>query len=519
MLRPALYRFRNRRLLKQAAAALATLFDSIAGPDSPIGSIDRIAVARGRLVIDDQKEKRRTVFGGLELAFDKSEGTTTLNVSADGPNGRWAATVQANGTAATERTLDLDMHDVTLDEVALAGGWRKVGFDTDMPMSLKLHLGLTHEGTVGAAHGRFVFGSGFFRLDDPDHEPIFVDEITGGFLWTPAEHRFLIEPVQFFAGDTHFTVSGEVAPGIDPDEPWRIALGLTEPGGFGASGPATASSSSTNPFWKGGSLSPTKSFSSTGSRRAARMPAWRRAANSTGSAGPHLKLGASASPMPIRELLRLWPTFMAANVRSWALANILSGTVQKATIQVDYNEADLAAMRLDKAPSDQSTLIDFIVNDGSVAFLNGLAPLSGVSGKGHFTGHTSNFVATSGWLGFRRGSAAHAERRQLPSCRFEHEADAGDDQPARQRQHRRGQRTPETDAIKSYANLPLDPATLKGQIDGKLGLDLFLGGRGLTRRHCRAPQRQRDEPLRRKAGRTRETRQRARSRSRSINRD
>ena len=74
----------KQALLKQAAAALATLFDSIAGPDSPVGAIDRIAVARGMLVIDDQKEKRRTVFGGLELAFDKSEGTTTLNVSADG---------------------------------------------------------------------------------------------------------------------------------------------------------------------------------------------------------------------------------------------------------------------------------------------------------------------------------------------------------------------------------------------------------------------------------------------------
>ena len=53
------------------------------------------------------------------------------------------------------------------------------------------------EGAVGAAHGRFVFGSGFLRLDDPDHEPIFLDEITGGFLWTPAEHRFLISSLTF----------------------------------------------------------------------------------------------------------------------------------------------------------------------------------------------------------------------------------------------------------------------------------------------------------------------------------
>ncbi len=298
------------------------------------------------------------------------------------------------------------MHDVTLDEVALAGGWRKVGFDTDMPMSLKLHLGLTHEGTVGAAHGRFVFGSGFFRLDDPDHEPIFVDEITGGFLWTPAEHRFLIEPVQFFAGDTHFTVSGEVAPGIDPDDPWRVALGLTEPGGFGAERPGDSQLVIDKSVLEARlAVDDKKLFID---RFEASGPNAGLAASGEfdWAAGPHLKLGASVSPMPVRQLLRLWPTFMAANVRSWALANILSGTVQKASIQVDYKEADLVAMRLDKPPSDQSTLIDFVVNDGSVAFLNGLAPLSGLSGRGHFTGRTSNFVATSGFLTQARAVAS-----------------------------------------------------------------------------------------------------------------
>ena len=89
--------------------------------------------------------------------------------------------MQANGTAATERTLDLDIHDVTLDEIALAAGWRKIGIDTDMPMSLKLHLGLAPDGSIGATHGRFVFGSGFLRLDDPDHEPVFVDGLPAAF--------------------------------------------------------------------------------------------------------------------------------------------------------------------------------------------------------------------------------------------------------------------------------------------------------------------------------------------------
>jgi hypothetical protein len=465
----------KQALLKQAAAALATLFDSIAGPDSPVGAIDRIAVARGKLVIDDQKEKRRTVFGGLELAFDKSQGTTTLNVSADGPNGRWAATVQANGTAATERTLDLDIHDVTLDELALASGWRKIGFDTDMPMSLKLHLGLTPDGAVGAAHGRFVFGSGFFRLDDPDHEPIFVDEITGGFLWTPAEHHFLIEPVQFFAGDTHFTVSGEVAPGATPDEPWRIALGLTEPGGFAGERPGEKQLVIEKSVFEGrldlaGKTFVIDHFEASGPNLGLAATGEFGWAN-----GPHLKLGASASPMPIRNLLRIWPTFMAANVRSWALGNILSGTVQSASVQVDYDEADLTAMRGDKVPSDLSTLIDFTISDGSVTFMNGVAPLSGLSGRGRFTGHMSDFVATSGWI-----DSGGGRRLTLSEGNF-HVADSSV-KPTQATINLRASGGIEavsellnTEAIKAYANLPLDPATLKGQIDGKLGLDIFLG--------------------------------------------
>jgi hypothetical protein len=465
----------KQALLKQAAAALATLFDSIAGPDSPVGAIDRIAVSRGKLVIDDQKEKRKTVFGGLELAFDKSAGTTTLNVSADGPNGRWAATVQANGTAATERTLDLDIHDVTLDEIALAGGWRKIGFDTDMPMSLKLHLGLTPDGAIGAAHGRFVFGSGFFRLDDPDHEPIFVDEITGGFLWTPAEHRFLVEPVQFFAGDTHFTISGEVAPGTTPAEPWRIALGLTEPGGFAGERPAEKQLVIEKSIFDGRLALADKRFFIDRFEASGPDLGFAATGEFDWANGPHLKLGASASPMPIRHLLRLWPTFMAANVRSWALANILSGTVQTATIAVDYNEADLTAMRMDKVPSDRSTLIDFTIADGSVIFMDGIAPLSGVSGKGHFTGHTSNFIATSGWVdsgGGRRltlsdGSFTVADSSVKPTQATITLRTNGSVEAVSELLNK--------EAIKSYANLPLDAASLKGQIDGKLGVDFFLG--------------------------------------------
>jgi hypothetical protein len=149
--------------------------------------------------------------------------------------------------------------------------------------------------------------------------------------------------------------------------------------------------------------------------------------------------------------------------------------VQNATIAVDYDAADLIAMRMDKVPSDQSTLIDFTISDGSVTFMPGVGPLSGVSGKGHFTGRTSDFIASSGWL-----DAGGGRRLTLSEGSFHVSDSSVKPTPATINLRANGSVEAvtdllNTDAIKSYANLPLDPASLKGQIDGKLGLDLFLG--------------------------------------------
>ena len=107
--------------------------------------------------------------------------------------------------------------------------------------------------------------------------------------------------------------------------------------------------------------------------------------------------------------------------------------------------------------------------------MDGVAPLSGVSGKGRFTGHTSNFIATSGWVDL--GGGRHLT---LSEASFQVSDSSVKPTPATINLRAGGNLDAvsellNSEAIKSYANLPLDAGSLKGQIDGKLGVDFLMG--------------------------------------------
>src|SRR5437660_264114 len=83
---------------------------------------------------------------------------------------------------------------------------------------------------------------------------------------------------------------------------------------------------------------------------------------------------------------------------------------------------------------------------------------------------TSAFVATSGWL-----DAGGGRKLTLSEGSFHVSDSSLKPTPATINLRANGSvdavsELLNTDAIRFYANLPLDPASLKGQIDGKLGL-------------------------------------------------
>lgn len=464
-------------LVKQMAASIRALIDALTKPDSPIAAIDRIGIARGRLVIDDRAADQTVVFNGVKLGFDKSSGKTTFNLSVDGPNGRWEANGLAGGSAGGERRLVLSLRNLSLDEILLATGARSIGADFDMPVSAKVDFGLNADGSLSKAAGEVDFGSGFLRFDDPNDEPMIVDSMHGGFHWEASTRRIIIDRSALTAGATHAALAGFVAPPIREGDPWTIDLRSDEHNVAAPERPGQKPVVIDHGEFKGQLFLTEKKlildrFSFKGPECGFAM-----AGEVEWSNGPHLRLGASISPTPVAVALRLWPSFMVAPVRSYLLSHAKDGLLQKASLQLDFDADMLAAMRAEHAPPDDSVALDFTVENGSLEFLSGVPYLHGVNGVGHITGRTSTFTTTSVSLieasegrdlYIAEGSTFHlndAELKPTPAAivaKVSSTVEAIGDLLSR-------------DALKPFASLPLDPSTVKGQVDGRLEIDLNLG--------------------------------------------
>ena len=183
-------------LVKQMASALRLLIDALTNPDSQVAAVDRVGITRGRVVIDDRSAHQKMTFDGVNLSFDRRSGSTTFNLSVDGPNGRWSANGLASGAPHAERRLMLSLQNLSIDEILLATGARSIGADFDMPLSAKFSVGLRPDGVLSEAVGNFDFGAGYFRWDDPKDEPMMVDSIHGGLHWDGAARRIVVDPVR-----------------------------------------------------------------------------------------------------------------------------------------------------------------------------------------------------------------------------------------------------------------------------------------------------------------------------------
>ena len=462
-------------LVKQMAASLRLVIDTLTNPESPAAAIDRIGITRGKMVIDDETAGQTLVFNGVNLEFYKFSGATRFTLSVDGPNGRWSASGVADGTPGFERGLKLSFEKLSLDEILLATGTRTLGADFDMPISGKLSVRLQGNGVLSDASGQWEFGAGYLRFDNPDDEPMMVDKIKGGFHWDPAARRIVIDRSRLAAGATHFAISGSVTLPVREGDPWLIRLVNAEPGVAGPERPGEKPVAidqiglAARLFLSEKKLVIDR-FSFSGPQCGLAM-----AGGIDWINGPHIRLGASISPTPVSAVMRLWPSFLAPPVKSYLLPRTREGTVEKGTMQIDFDAADLRAMFAERSPPDEKSAVDFTIADASLEFLPGVPPLRGINGVGHITGRTATFTVAKAAV-----DAGDGRVLTMTDGSF-HIPDTGL-KPAPAVMEGKVTSSVEAigellsyDAIKPYANLPIDPATLSGQADGTLEIDLKLG--------------------------------------------
>jgi hypothetical protein len=460
--------------LRAMSAALRSLVDATTASDSALNALERVSVT-GRLVLDDRTHGTKTVFNNTVLSFDRaSDGAATLSVAADGPTGRWSLRAHAAVGAGDSKELTVDAQDLSLDEITLAGGLHSLGFDFDTPVSAHLAIRLGSDGELDTLKGTFAFGQGYFRLDDPDHEPLLIDSVSGGLHLDRSTNGIDIDRTELRAGGSDFVMTGHVDVPHAADDPW--AMRIEASGTFGAERPGekpvriARASAGLRLYPSGHRLlidraevtGPEVDFSDTGEIRQV-------------DAGIRLRNTASVKHMPAEVLARLWPSLIAAPVRAWLLANLRGGIVESGRATVDLNGADLALMRAERSVADDHVRVDFKVSNLSLAFMPGVPTLDGIDAQGVVTGRTFNMDVARGTMDVSAG-----RRLTLADGNF-HVAD-NDPKPTPATIEAHVQGGVDTvadllarDALKRYAGPPLDLAAVRGQIDGHLSIRLKLG--------------------------------------------
>jgi hypothetical protein len=423
--------------------------------------------------VEESATHRKIAFEDLSLAFDKSAKAAALTMSGLGPAGRWSVAINAQGEGL--HSLSIDAHDLDLGDIFVASG-RQAPFEATMPISAKVEVELADDKSLAAMRGRFGLGAGYFKLDDPDHEPFLIDEITGGWSWDAAARRFTLDDIQLFSGETHYFVAGSVTPPTSANPAWMLevnssdtVLAAERPGeqpihldhsvlqarylpaekkflvdNFAISGPGVE-----------GSLSSESVFT---------------------DAGPTLKLKMQMAHTPILNISRLWPTLLVADVRNWCIQNLRGGELTSGSVTLDWDAPTLAtAMKKQPVPAD-SIHGEFSARDVSVQLLPGIPLLSGLDGGGVVTGHDFKMSAAHGFMDVGPG------RRIVGSDISFVVPDTSPKplNPARTSAHLQGSADAladliSRDALKPFVGFPIDPNSVKGQFDGQLTLDLKLG--------------------------------------------
>jgi hypothetical protein len=477
----------STKLLARGGAALRVLTDLVTSPDSAIGAIDRVGVLHGRLVIDDRTLDRVIRYDDLTLSLEKGAGGMKFNLAATGAIRRWAVVATAQGVPGGRRAFEAKAQDFSLDEIALFGGLRNVPFDSDAPLSAQLRFALGENDLVAEASGGITVGAGYFRLDEPDFEPVMIQSISGAAHWDRKNRQFVISPIKVKTGALDMTIEGALAPpatsvSLPPDAApaeegsWIGSLRLAKPTSVGperaGQSPLTLERSSLrlhfSPIEKKLAI---EQFELVGPE-----------VNLTGSAavdlvdGPHVTFGLTSDNTQVQALVRLVSTHVAAPVRNWLIEHLPLGAIRHGEFKADFTQADIIAMRYEQPPPDAAIHAEAdLVNVALLDLLPGLPPLRNLSMHLHQTGRTLTLAGASGVM-----DTPHERRLTFSEGSFVIDDNMLKPAPATLDLRFAGnvEGVAEILALPSlapYTNLPLDPSQLKGQIDGRLRANIEIG--------------------------------------------
>src|SRR3984885_3049763 len=451
------------------AALVGAAVEAMAGATQ---ALDRLTLANGHFEIDNEATQRSVVYNDFAVVFDHSGSSAHAALSATGPAGPW--TIAAQAAEGDARTLSIRAHDLSLADLQ-AFDKKPPPFTAEGPVAIKLDAELTPDSALRAFSGQFTIGAGRVRINNPDAAPFFIDEASGAMAWDEDARRYRIDRLQILAGLTHVDAQGWVAPPTDTAKVWKTHL-ESHDAQFGPERPGASPVPLESMVFDARFLETTSQFILEGlTAHGPTVDVAVKAETAPDGDGSSLKLNIDAGSSATADLVRLWPQFINPDVREWCAQNLHGGQLQ-GSLKANWTAADLDAMAHKRGLPRESLHGEFTTHDVGVDLMPGLPVMMTDEGAGSFTGHEFTVAGN------------HATMVLSPSPRVlanDLAFTVPDTTPraivdASAKAHMTGTADSLADLLmreplRRQAGLTLDPATVKGQAEGDLVLDLKLG--------------------------------------------
>ncbi|HZH09796.1 MAG TPA: DUF3971 domain-containing protein [Microvirga sp.] len=452
----------------QVSGVVGSLFDLIVGPRSVLNSLGRAQLTNAQLVFIDADLKEQARFKRVDATFDWGEnGGRHFAATVEGPQGPWQLNGDAKAESETSYRAAVIADSAPIQDILLLSGLSGLPAATDLEFSGRFDMAYA-DGRVTELKTRLDSNAGTIQIEDKDTSALPVERATIMADWDETRKTLNLPILELKGGDTQVRLQGTLTTPT-AGNPWRLLLSGRDVVWSGAApGDAPLQVTQVDADLSGPDGIVINSIKLRGPELKADI-----SGAVAASADPKgLKFDVTATRTNLRSALRIWPEAVAPAVRRFLVANLKGGTLETFKLKVAMTGADVEKSMSGGPIPDGSVKIDFAISQGALQAAEGLPPVSKMDLTGQVTGTKVALRAPTGRVEMPGNYSLNASDGAFALDNY------WDDHAIARIDFRLTGSADGVGAmlqqplVKQIAGFEVDPATMKGKADLKVGIGL-----------------------------------------------
>jgi len=439
----------------------------------------------GNLVVDDQRNGKHWTFSHINVSLTRPKaGGVVFRLASDDPSRPWVFSAAMRPLGDGLRAVGIEARHVSTKDILLALRYNEGNFDVDLPLSASMRAELSSDGTLRQLQGQVVAEPGIIAERDASGLSIKIDHADAHLTWD-VQQRTLIAPFQIQSGGNQFTLRAALEMPLAQPGVWLLNVTrsdpVIDPVILASPGQAASENFALNHVWIRARIDTVRrrvDLEQGDLSRVDTRPSHNVALAVTGSldysgAAPHLAFGVAGTRMPFAVLMRMWPVFTAVPVREWVAGHVSDGTVERMVIA---GNAPLDEFKTGGPPmSEEGLSFDIETSGTTLRPVDTLPAIRDADLTAHITG-----ISTTINLGRGTVDVAPGRKLNIASGVFEIPDTHHQPMPAHTRFRIDGTVPAaavllESDALRDYGGIALDPETSRGNLAAQVALSLLVG--------------------------------------------